>query len=152
MARQDWPQMSECLIEYGMSLFTAGRSKRDFAETLNWVTAKFHWLKGMLGGCWKIIAAWEMIEPVRQHPPIPLSVLQALVAVALAWNWRRMAVTLVFGFALLRPIEFMSLCRDNIFLPADHDSGSVIFVTVDQPKTRNRGARHQYVRLEDGAS
>jgi hypothetical protein len=143
------PQMTSSLIEYGELLFQSGRPQREFAETLNCVVSRYHWMKGSVGGAWRLLSTWQAIEPPELHPPMPVKVLQAMFLVALSWGWTRMAVLLLTGFyGLLRVCEVLSLTVEDYSLPTEHDSGSAVFVRILEPKTRRRGARHQYVRIE----
>ena len=127
-------------------------SRRAAAETLNALAQTFGWLRSLLAGPWSLIRTWEGLEPVQHHPPLPLAVVRALVTTALLWQWPRMAVMLALGFfGLLRPSELIGLRRQDVSLPGDHLEGDVIYVRVNQPKTRNKAALCQYVRIdEDG--
>jgi hypothetical protein len=81
---------------------------------------------------------------------MPLPVLRALVTTALVWDWPKLAVLLVLGFfGLLRPSELIGLRRRDLSLPDDHLGGDVIHIRVGTPKTRNKAARSQHVRVDE---
>lgn len=149
VAASQVPQMTSSLIKYGQLLFQSGRPQREFAETLNCVVAKYHWMKGSVGGAWKLLSTWQTLEPPELHPPMPLKVLQAMILLALSWGWTRMAILLLTGFyGLLRVCEVLALTVEDFSLPTEHDAASAVFVRILEPKSRRRGARHQYVRIE----
>ncbi|CAE8616972.1 unnamed protein product [Polarella glacialis] len=149
VAASQVPQMTSSLIKYGQLLFQSGRPQREFAETLNCVVAKYHWMKSSVGGAWKLLSTWQTLEPPELHPPMPLKVLQAMILLALSWGWARMAILLLTGFyGLLRVCEVLALTVEDFSLPTEHDAASAVFVRILEPKSRRRGARHQYVRIE----
>ena len=58
-------------------------------------------------------AAWTRLAMTlapQLHPPIPLHVLQALMVLALGWDWWEAALLLLLGFYdLLRPSDYVAL-------------------------------------------
>ena len=93
-----------------------------------------------------------MLEPPKVHPPVPLPSLMALTGLCLAWNWWREALLLLLGFfGLLRPIEYTSLTARHILLDMDGQGNQRLLLAVEHPKTRVRGARQQYARVDEPA-
>ena len=138
------------LEDYMVHMYVTRQSRRAAAETLNMVVQQFGWLKSSLAGPWNIIRAWEGQEPPTHHPPLPLPILRALVACALAWQWPKLGVLLALGFfALLRPAEFIGLRRQDLSLPEDHLELDVVYVRIGLPKTRFRSALNQHVRVDE---
>ena len=149
LARQWIPTLSEWLEKYGEELYVKLRPKTDYAEVINALSGKYHWLRHALAGAWRLQRTWQLLEPPTLHPPVPFRVWQAMVSVALSWGWWRTSALLVASFCgLLRPSEYLSLRRANFRLPCDHLSGSVIFLLVDNSKTARRGPRRSHVRID----
>ena len=142
LARHHPSDLSDWLEEYMTVMYVRGDSRRNAAETLNALTQKFGWLRTLLTGPWNVVRTWESLEPVEHHPPMPLPVARALIAIALAWNWCKVAV-------LLGPSEFVTLRRQDVALPDDHFEPDIVYVRVGQPKTRHRATRCQHVRVEE---
>ncbi|CAE7247502.1 unnamed protein product [Symbiodinium sp. CCMP2592] len=150
LARSFTDVLSEWLEEYMIFMFLQNKSRRAAAETLNALAQQFGWLRSSLAGPWNVIRTWEGLEPVQHHPPISAPILRALVVTALLWKWRRLAVVLVLGFfGLLRPSELICLRRHDLSLPEDHLEGEVVYIRVGHPKTRNRAAHSQHVRVDE---
>ncbi|CAL1128593.1 unnamed protein product [Cladocopium goreaui] len=150
LARKHIDILSEYLEEYILHLYVSGQSRLAAAETLNAIVQTYGWLRPSLAGPWGLIRSWEHQEPPTHNPPIPVQVLRALVACALAWHWPKLAVTLALGFfALLRPAECIGLRRQDLALPEDHLEGDVLYVRIGAPKTRFRTSQNQHVRVDE---
>ena len=52
-------------------------------------------------------------------------------------------------FALLRPIEYLSVRWEDLALPNSHSCGLVIFVGIPQHKSQRRGPHRSHVRVDD---
>ena len=142
--------LAEAMVEYGKVLFESRRARGDFAETLNAVQQKFHWLAGQLAGGWRLLRTWEAVEPSAVRPPLPLPLLAAMVGTAAGWGWTRFTAIILIGFfALLRPAEMLGVLWTDLVGPAQHLLGDMMLVRVEAPKTRLRGARHQSVKIVD---
>jgi len=145
LARNHLPTFSEWLEEYMIHLYVNHQTRQSAAETLNALTQKYGFLRHSLGGPWDILRTWDTLEPGQHHLPIPLSVLRAL-----CWNWSKFAVTLALGFyGLLRPSESINMRRQDVSLPHEHLQGDVLYLRVGQPKTRNKAAKQQHVRVDE---
>jgi len=150
MARYHPVILNEWLEAYILAVYAQGKTLQSASETVNGLCQKFKWLKGQMGLAWSVIGSWEMTAPPEHHPPIPVKLLKGMVSTALAWGWPKIAGLLLLGFfALLRPCEYIFLLRRLLLLPSDHTQGDFCFVRVLSPKTRYRGARHQYVRIDE---
>lgn len=149
LARNFPSHLSEWLAEYISWLYSQGRSRRDAAETLNSLVQQFGWLRPQLHQPWSLIRTWENLEPVKHHPPLPFKVLRAMLAVCIAWDWPKMGMILALGFfALLRPIEALSLRRSDVVMPFESLEDAIIYIRIRSPKTRFRGATSQHVRVD----
>ena len=84
--------------------------------------------------------------------PLPVALWKAMVVLAVAWRWPRLAGVLIFTFsAPCRVGEYPRSLRRNLSLPRDflEDSGAA-YLEVRQPKTAGRGgARTQHARVTD---
>ena len=150
LARKHIDILSEYLEEYIIHMYVSGQSRVAAAETVNAMVQTFGWLRSSLAGPWGMIRSWENREPSHHHQPIPVHVLRALVACALAWQWPKVAVMLALGFfALLRPAECIGLRRQDLALPSDHLEGDVMYVRIGAPKTRFRTSKNQHVRVDE---
>ena len=110
-------------------------------------------LRGEMARSWGAVAAWQLQEPTIPHIPMPLLVVRALAAAAIALGWPRTGLLWLTMFhALLRPGEGVGLRRMHLALP---DDGVVArgtgVVSIFNAKTANRGRHFQAVVLEDPA-
>jgi hypothetical protein len=139
----------EEVTEWTVQRYLFHWSLTQTSEGLLAIADRHPWLRHQMSGAWRVISSWRGLMPVRLHPPIPWTVFRAMVTVALAWGWTRVAILLLCGFfGLLRPREFWELAPENIVLPTGHDLGQVVFLLIRMPKTAARAARHQYVKIE----
>ena len=94
--------------------FPSDRNQRD----------RFGWLRHVLGGSWRVVAAWEREEPSIPRAPLPVKWLRALVVCALTLKLCSTASALLVGFfGLLRPIEIYTVSRRDVLLAKDHQLG-----------------------------
>ena len=111
---------------------------------------RFGWLRGVLSGPWKVLQAIEREEPSVPRSPLPVTWLEAMVVAAISMSWLNMATSLLVSFfALLRPAELYGLAREDVLTEQEHHMGPFLLVRVKQPKSRWRGAKQQYVRLDE---
>ena len=150
LARSDVPTLSDLLQEYCYQCFEERLPAGHCRHLLVRICDRFGWLRRVLGGPWKVIAAWEREEPSEPRSPIPVHWVQALVLGALSIGWMSMALSLLLGFfGLLRPIELFTLRRRDLLLSADHGLGSFLMVQLLGPKSRWRGRPNEYVRIDE---
>ena len=77
LAREDIPQLSALLEEYGVATYMARWPRQYFVETLNAVASRHGWVRGSLSAPWRLGTTWQMLEPPEVHPPVPLINLNA---------------------------------------------------------------------------
>eukprot|EP00971_Amphidinium_carterae_P153769 3048949-Amphidinium_carterae.1 len=80
-----------------------------------------HWLalRHQLPRGWGVAKTWRLLTPIQNHKPLPLTVLQAMITVALSWGWFEFGLALGLGFfGLLRPSELLHLRAHQILLPS----------------------------------
>ena len=124
-------------------------SRTKTAEAVLAISDRYPVMRQLMGGSWRLLRAWSISEPTDLHPPCPLKLLQAMVVGALAWGWPETAAVLLLAFyALLRPIEYLSVTWGDLALPVTHNAGIVIFVGIPHHKTQRRGPRQTHVRVD----
>eukprot|EP00435_Cladocopium_sp_Y103_P034882 s2166_g9.t1 len=146
----DPERVSDLLIGYGRELYSAGRAYGIYAETINAVVVERPLLRRQLNAAWDMAFVWLQDEPHQHHPALPISVMAAMVSVALAWGWAHEAAIILMGWAgILRIGEVLAATREELILPCDAVPGTTFaLLVVRQPKTRGRSAEHQAARID----
>ena len=138
------------LVGYGQALFRGGHPYYKYSETINAVASAKPSIRRGLSYAWDLAFAWLTEEPHCHQKAMPVGVLLALFASALAWGWAVEAA--LFGLAgagLLRLGELFAARRSDLVLPRDSAPGvSHALVGIQNPKTRGRAARHQSARID----
>ena len=135
---------------YGRQLFEAGWPYSHFSEVINAVSAREPALRRSLQPAWNLAFTWLREEPHSHHVALPWQVLLAAVTTALMWGWPRVAGVLALTFgALMRIGETLASRRSDLLLPEDvGHTVSYCLVSIQEPKTRFKAARHQSTRLD----
>ena len=107
-------------------------------------------LRRQLQGPWDLAFTWLAAEPYTHHVPMPAPLLIAVLTCCLLWGWVTEAGIFALSWgAILRIGEATSARRRALILPADvlymHD---YVLLSIREPKTRLRVARHQAAKLE----
>ena len=146
----DPERIADFLIDYGRELYIAGRAYGIFAETINAVAVERPLIRRQLTAAWDLAFVWLSDEPRQHHPAMPISVMVALVAVALCWGWAHEAAVILLGWTgILRIGEVLAATRRELVLPVDAVPGTTFaLLIIRQPKTRGRAARHQAARID----
>eukprot|EP00435_Cladocopium_sp_Y103_P022064 s3889_g5.t1 len=146
----DPEEISKHLIAYGRELYAAGRSYGIYAETINAVAVERPLVRRQLNAAWDVAFCWLCDEPHQHHPALPITVMAALVTIALTWGWPHEAAVIMLGWAgILRIGEVLAATRAELVLPCDAVPGtSFALLMVRQPKTRGRSANHQAARVD----
>ena len=146
----DPEEINRYLVLYGQEMFAAGKAFGRFAETVNAVLASRPLIRKQMTASWDLCFAWLADEPTQHHPALPLSILLAMMGLALMWGWPVEAA--VFGLAwsgLLRIGEVIMAKRDDLILPDDAAPGvRYALLRINSPKTRGRAARRQAARID----
>ena len=142
--------VSDYLVRYGRDLYGSGRPYWHFAETINAVTSLKPTLRRQVQAAWDLSFAWQAEEPYSHHTAIPPVVLISLLTAAMIWGWVREAGCFALAFGGLMRIGEVTKClRRSLILPADVGfTQAFILVQVEEPKTRNKGPRHQAAKVE----
>jgi hypothetical protein len=141
----------QILADYGQMSYEAGLSLHDYSETINAILDVQRTWRKLIQKSWDVARAWRRLAPLHSHRPMPVQILLAMQSVALLWGWLDFAgaVGIAF-FGLLRPGELLSLTRSALVLPEQSlNPRGRLFIKIMSSKTSSRGARHQYVRIDD---
>ena len=145
--------MGSMMAAYGRHWYGSGGPLYCFRHLIVYAQRLYPLLKGNLQEAWTVVAKWEELEPVEHRRPIPLSLVNAMVTLALSWRWTRVACIILIGFhACTRPGEVLRARRNCLILPEDVDSppGSACFLKILKPKPGRRGlGRTQHAKVRD---
>jgi hypothetical protein len=138
------------LAAYGRYCFEHGRSRLSFAETINAVVDQQRSWRRLLEEAWDVCWVWKGLEASGNNLALPAEIFQALIALALVWNWVDMCLLICVGFlGMLRPGELSRLTfGDLLFVTVNLQPA--VFVRICQPKMRRIGPRREHVRIDDG--
>ena len=142
--------ISHWLVCYGREMYAAGKSYNQFSETVNCIAMLKPLLRKQLTPAWDYAFSWLSDEPHQHHPALPVSVLLAMMTVALSWGWIYEACVLGLTWAgVLRIGEVLQAFRRDLVLPQDTAPGNAyVLLRISDPKTRGRAARHQAARVD----
>ena len=143
-------EINKLLVQYGRSLYAAGRPYNHYAETINAIAAKKPALRRQLQEAWNLAFSWVRDEPSAHHIAMPWQVLLACISVCLTWGWLDVAGMLALSWgAVLRVGEFLQAMRKDLLLPCDTNfTNNFALLSLKEPKTRFTAARHQSAKLD----
>ena len=146
----DTERFVDWLILYGQELYGSGRPYWHFSETINALTARKPVLRRACQGAWDLAFTWLSEEPSTHHVALPAILLLAILAPCLAWGWVTEGALFALSWgALLRVSEATAATRRHLVFPEDAlFMQTYVLITIDQPKTRGRAAKHQSSKLE----
>eukprot|EP00438_Fugacium_kawagutii_P021002 Skav228367 [mRNA] locus=scaffold1981:191093:195553:+ [translate_table: standard] len=128
--------------EFGKYLYSSGQSIYLLRQLVTHIQRVDPGKRLHMYGAWQVIAKWEGLEPTVHRTPLPYVVYRALVALALAFGWKRVAGIIVLTFEMIcRPGEVLRASREDLLLPMDlvaEDPGRC-FLRIRNPKSRRRG-------------
>lgn len=119
-------------------------------QTINAVAVERPLIRRQLTAAWDLAFVWLSDEPHQHHRAMPISVMLAMVSIALCWGWAHEAAVILLGWTgILRIGEVLAATRQELILPQDAAPGTTfILLIIRQPKTRGRAARHQAARID----
>ncbi|CAE7881265.1 fat-7, partial [Symbiodinium microadriaticum] len=146
----DIDTINAILARYGRALYQAGKPYSHFSETLNSFASRVPKLRRLLQPAWDVCFAWRKAEPSEHHAAMPWQVLFSLVSVSLLWGWPLVGAALALAWGgLLRIGEVITAKRSDLTLPKDIDFAvNFALLSIGEPKTRFRAARHQSVKVD----
>eukprot|EP00435_Cladocopium_sp_Y103_P039758 s1997_g10.t1 len=111
----DTERIAEFLVEYGKALYRGGKTYGVFSETINSVAVERPLIRRQLSTAWDLAFAWLQDEPHAHHPAMPLSIMAALVVVALYWGWPHEAAIILMSWAgVMRIGEVLAAKRKDL--------------------------------------
>ena len=130
-------ELNFILVRYGRTLYAAGKTYNQYAETLNALTALKPGLRRVMTAAWDLGIAWTKQEPSQHHILVPGPILIAMISVAIMWGWMSTAGLLALGFGgLLRPGEMVAALRQDLLLPSDTGfTTSFVLLSIREPKS-----------------
>ena len=146
----DIDSINAVLSRYGRELFAAGRPYGHYAETVNALASRLPTIRRMLQPAWDVAFNWLRHEPHIHHYAMPWQVLLAMLTVCCLWGWPTVGGVLALAWGGLARIgEVLAAKRRDLVLPQDLDETvAYALLSILEPKTRNRAARHQALRLD----
>ena len=138
---------------YGDLEFSRGGSLLYYRHLVLAAQRRVPGCKQFIHIAWDLATRWEAVEPTVHRTPIPLAVVQAMIAVGWNLGWRRWcgATTLAF-FGIARIGEVLSCRRSELLLPADlmDDRNRAAFLLLRRSKTSFRqAAKVQHLKVND---
>ena len=147
--------LSQLLEQYGNFQFQEGAALYSYRHLVVFTQQDVAGIKPWLGGCWEMIARWEIREPPSHRTPLPETLFRAMFTIAAHWGWHRFASVLgISFFGIARPGEPLAETRKSLLLPSDllDVESHTAFLRISSPKTRRRGGgRIQHLTITDGA-
>ena len=142
--------LNKYLVQYGRRLFEAGWPYSHYSEVINAIAAQEPLLRRSLQPAWDLAFAWMREEPHTNHVAMPWQLLLAAIATALIWGWPRVAGILALTWGgVLRIGETLAAKRADLLLPADvSDTCDYALLSIGEPKTRYKAARHQAAKID----
>ena len=139
------------LAAYGKHWYGSGGSLLYLRHLLIHTQRILPYCKGRIQPAWEVVNKWEILQPVEHRRPLPLKLLEAMVACSLFWSWPRVACVLLMAFhGCCRPGEVLRSTRRDLVLPMDVASASecAVFLRINHPKSRMRGlGKIQHVKI-----
>ena len=155
-------RLNRTLIQYIQQLYSGKKPLWLATHTVLAIQTKWRALKGQLKPSWDSIQSWKLSRPIHSRIPMPSMVMKAVcyygVMMALMYDqsrsaaWFSFVVTIRMGFyALMRPIEFLSILKSHIKLPSPWTpSGARTAVCkIIDPKNRAFMGRVQVRMIKD---
>ena len=142
------------LVEsFGRDLFKRGDSIYVLRQLVTLIQRWKPEFRQFLGKAWQFVSKWEDLEPSSHRNPLPPVVYQAMVSLAVLWNWPRVAALIVLTYeSICRPGEVLGATRADLLLPQDLivEDPDTMFLCINHPKGKRRGiGRVQHAKISD---
>lgn len=143
------------LRSYGNWLYNDGKAMYLFRHLVVFCQQQFPGERHQIQPAWQLLQRWEAVQPGSHRPPLPKVILDAMLCLAMSWNWFRWAAVTAIAFhGACRVGEPLSAQRKDLILPDEAGlSDSVCFLNIAAPKTSRRGrGRTQHTKITDAAT
>lgn len=145
--------LAHAVRKYGDMQFSNGGSLLYYRHLVLSAQRRVPNLKQYVHLCWELAGRWELAEPVKHRVPLPLPVLQGMVALSMLMGWRQWAgITLLCFFGVARVGEVLRCRGKHLLLPGDllDEAGNSVFLLLESSKTSRRtAARVQHLKITD---
>lgn len=113
--------LDDLVSEYVEHLWSSGEGRALASDTLAGLQNLEPHLKGSLVGSWRLLKVWNQNEIPNRAPPLPETVLHALVGRAQLFGDTRFGLSLLLGFySMLRSGEILSLKPQQVEAASDN--------------------------------
>ena len=142
----------KALESYGKTQYSGGAPLHYYRQLLAHVQREVAMCRPFMQGAWTIVSKWELAEPTQHRTPIPEPLVTAVCALAILWKWPRFASTvLLCYYGIMRIGEVLRAKRRDLLTPSDLLSDDqVLYLKINQPKSRGRGPKVQYSTFANG--
>ena len=144
---------AQALKAFGLLEFKHGEPLSNYRHLIlsvqNWKPA----VRPHTAPCWQLVSKWELSEPISHRPPIPESVVKAMIV--FAWHRRWYAwcgVTLIAFYGAGRIGETLHCQRCDLLFPQDilEVKSECVFLQLKQFKSLGRQpSRVQHMKITD---
>ena len=141
--------LDDLVSEYVEHLWSSGEGRALASDTLAGLQNLDPHLKGSLVGSWRLLKVWNQNEIPNRAPPIPETVLHALVGRALLLDDSRFALSLLLGFyGMLRSGEILGLKPQQVEAPSD-DGPAIISLGMTKTAKRQGAAESVTITVQE---
>ena len=113
--------LDDMLSDYLEILWSSGEGRALASDTLAGLQDSDPKLKGQLPTCWRLMKVWSQNEIPSRAPPMPESVVHALVGYAIFKEDHLFALSILLGFyGMMRTGEIIGLCRHQVEVSSNH--------------------------------
>ena len=142
----------KALEAYGKAQFSGGAPLHYYRQLLAHVQREVAMCRPFMQGAWTIVSKWEIAEPTQHRTPIPEPLVIAVCALAILWKWPKFAsAVLLCYYGIMRIGEVLRARRRDLLTPCDLLSDDqVLYLKINQPKSRGRGPNVQYSTFSNG--
>ena len=149
-SKKDSDFANDQLIAYERALFQDGRPYSHYSETINLCSAACPSIRRLLQPAWDLAFAWLREEPPEHHTAMPWQIAVALTTVGVVYGWTALAGVIALSWAGLARIGEVLAARrsDLVFSEDTGEHAGYVLLTVLEPKTRFKSARHQCLRVD----
>ena len=148
-------QANEALAEFVQFCYDAEAYQGLCIDALFSTHDEFYECARMSNLPWRRVTAWQRGSPPELRHAVPGFLFRVIRFISLLWRWHHFAATTMIMFhGVARPGEAFGASWNDMFMPRileswDTSQWHVCITRIREPKTRWRGARPQFLLLED---
>ena len=135
--------------EYLEYLWSQGEGRALASDTIAGLQDQDPRLRGMLPCTWRLLKVWHAHEIPNRAPPLPESILKAMVGYALFHGRPMFALSLLLGFyCMLRTGELLGLRRNHVEV-SDLDGPAIVSLGFTKGGKRHGAAESVTATVQD---